>query len=390
MNSRYLFRTAFMTLGASFLLTTGYVHAGAVWPYSFDNDRDGYSELQGDCDDAEPSIYPNAEELCDGIDQDCDGLADVENGAKDQWERLVCGAVIVPGASDVGILGFDQPTVLYNEALSKYQMWFRIIMDDPYDHAIGYAESTNGRDWARYTKPVLYPGEEETDWDHVRIGSPSVILHEGIYHMWYHGNETSNKIRIGHAVSANGFDWTKDKANPVVYLGAPGTWDQSAVHAPSVMYDPDRAIFKMWYSGSNGPYIQIGYAESPHGTEWTKYSQPVLPVGEYDDWDDKRAVFQKVIKVDGVYHMWYSGDDHNLTYTYEIGYAWSDDGINWIKDVDPVFSFDMSGSPDAFDEFMVYSPAVIDYGDGMAMYYAGANDLGGPFEIGMAFNLTPY
>ncbi len=39
-----------------------------------DNDGDGFTEAQGDCNDNNATIYPGAEEICDdGIDQDCDG-----------------------------------------------------------------------------------------------------------------------------------------------------------------------------------------------------------------------------------------------------------------------------------------------------------------------------
>jgi len=39
-----------------------------------DNDNDGYTEEQGDCDDNDPLINPGAEDICDdGIDQNCDG-----------------------------------------------------------------------------------------------------------------------------------------------------------------------------------------------------------------------------------------------------------------------------------------------------------------------------
>jgi len=48
-----------------------------VWSDStIDNDLDGFSEDEGDCDDTDPDAFPGAEELCNGVDDDCDGLTD--------------------------------------------------------------------------------------------------------------------------------------------------------------------------------------------------------------------------------------------------------------------------------------------------------------------------
>ncbi len=41
-----------------------------------DDDLDGFAECAGDCADADPERYPNAQEVCNGLDDDCDDLVD--------------------------------------------------------------------------------------------------------------------------------------------------------------------------------------------------------------------------------------------------------------------------------------------------------------------------
>lgn len=46
----------------------------------FDSDKDGQTNCDGDCDDADSTIYRGASELCDLKDNDCDGQVDLDPG----------------------------------------------------------------------------------------------------------------------------------------------------------------------------------------------------------------------------------------------------------------------------------------------------------------------
>jgi len=65
-----------------------------------DGDGDGFTTLTGDCDDADETIHPAAAELCDTLDNDCDGEID-------EADSTDAGVWYADGDSD----GFGDPAV---------------------------------------------------------------------------------------------------------------------------------------------------------------------------------------------------------------------------------------------------------------------------------------
>ena len=50
-----------------------------------DDDGDGWIEEDGDCDDGDRTIHPQADELCNGVDDDCDTIVDNDPSDGTTW-----------------------------------------------------------------------------------------------------------------------------------------------------------------------------------------------------------------------------------------------------------------------------------------------------------------
>ncbi len=72
--------------------------AGDLW-IELDHDDDGYATCEGDCNDNDGTTYPGAVELCDGLDGDCDGVHDgLEDQDGDGYS--LCGPDGIPGGGN--------------------------------------------------------------------------------------------------------------------------------------------------------------------------------------------------------------------------------------------------------------------------------------------------
>jgi predicted GH43/DUF377 family glycosyl hydrolase len=145
-------------------------------------------------------------------------------------------------------------------------------------------------------------------------------------------------------VNGQSIPWVKDSLNPVLDVGPPGSWDDTQVGTPRVIFEND--TFKMWYGGDDGNNYRIGYATSIDGATWNKDTihSPVLDIGDPGKWDDWGVVCPAVVFVNGIYHMWYVGKSDADAYL--IGHATSPDGVNWDKDTaNPVLGLTLGFFP---------------------------------------------
>ncbi len=78
--------------------------------------------------------------------------------------------------------------------------------------------------------------------------------------MWFSGGSGTETLDgIGYATSTNGVTWTKYSGNPVLGPGSLGAWDDTELFGPTVLFRGNR--YQMWYAGL-GTYMTIGYASS--------------------------------------------------------------------------------------------------------------------------------
>jgi hypothetical protein len=71
-----LHRLSFTALGSEGQTATIYHEFEVRHPLDIDDDGDGYSENEGDCDDTYAEVNPGEPELPNGIDEDCDQIID--------------------------------------------------------------------------------------------------------------------------------------------------------------------------------------------------------------------------------------------------------------------------------------------------------------------------
>ncbi len=187
------------------------------------------------------------------------------------------------------------------------------------DMAIGLATSADqGRTFQRDGDgPVLSASPHEP----FLVGDPCVRMHGSVFHMWYifgtrwqardREEAPERTYKIGHAVSADGREWTKEEARQIIpdRLGPdesqalPTVIDIGGRHHMFFCY---RESFDFRRNGARG--YRIGHAWSDDLRNWTRDDQPALE-GTPGDWDADMQCYPHAFECDGEVYLLYNGNE---------------------------------------------------------------------------------
>jgi len=248
--------------------------------------------------------------------------------------------------------------------------------------SIALTESADGINWSE-PRICIGPRQTPQGWED-DLNRPSVVFLGGIYHMWYTGQfkpgMPDGSSHIFHATSRDGVEFERTGNTPI--LGPEEEWEKVALMNPHVMFDKDKNIYRMWFSGGEQYEPNaIGYATSPDGINWTKYEgNPIFEAAPASVWERHKVAGCHVVKTGGYYVMFYIGY-HNEDYA-QIGIARSSDGVHgWQRHPqNPI----IAPTPGGWDAEACYKPFTLYDGEKWILWYNGRT---AQFEqIGVAFH----
>lgn len=241
---------------------------------------------------------------------------------------------------------------------------------------------TVSADGVHWSEPEICIGPRETaeGWEN-GLNRPSVVRRGTIYHMWYTGQlqlgRDNGTSQIFHAVSEDGVHFTRTGDRPVLDHDCP--WENQSVMNPTVIYDEDAGLYRMWYSaGSQYEPRAIGYAESRDGLVWNKYAgNPVFECEPSRSWEQHKVAGCQVIRRAHDFLMFYIGY-FNEDYA-QIGMARSRDGVSgWERyENNPI----VAPTEGAWDGEACYKPFAMEVDGRWMLWYNGRT--GSSEQIGL-------
>jgi predicted GH43/DUF377 family glycosyl hydrolase len=166
------------------------------------------------------------------------------------------------GSFDAALTG---SVCVLRPAAQEYRMWYtageryqRIEGTNRLFVHIGYATSPDGITWKRHPTPVLSPRLDAVKPYEAVVSKPSVLVVDGIYHMWLSSFSMSGRgYRLGYARSRDGIRWDRALGRQILPL-TPNDFDSVNQSYPNVI-ERDNQLW-MFYAGDRFGETGIGLA----------------------------------------------------------------------------------------------------------------------------------
>jgi predicted GH43/DUF377 family glycosyl hydrolase len=209
-----------------------------------------------------------------------------------------------------------KPYMIYNGYERTYKLPYRILS--------GIAEMNDSLTeiFNRWKAPIL----DRTNDELFIRSNMMVVQANGLYHFWYvsafgwgivPGNIHQNKMLPEYCIKhGTTSDFRNFNITPQPSIKKESEYEFGFAR-PWVMYED--GVFKMWYSvrRSDVPY-RLGYAESNDGINWTRLDNlEGLNVSD-TGWDSEMVCYATVVKTDSKTYLFYNGNNNGAA---GFGYA---------------------------------------------------------------------
>ena len=213
--------------------------------------------------------------------------------------------------------------ILFENGL--YRMWYTGYNDEQSEKHLGYATSSDGITWNRYSNKPIY----DSGW----VEDMCVIKVKDTYYMFAEGRDD-----IAHLLtSADGIQW-KETGNLDIRKTNGEPINKGAFGTPAIWYEKDT-----WYLFYERSDLGIWLATSSDTKIWTNVQDdPVLAMGP-DGYDRYAVAMDQVIKYNGLYYGFYHASDTKEWKDWSTNVAVSNDLIHWKKyEQNPIIRDDKS------------------------------------------------
>lgn len=217
---------------------------------------------------------------------------------------------------DLGELGtFDDSGVTssclvpHDGKLYLYYSGWSLGVTVPFYFYVGLAVSEDGGEtFERVSKaPVL----ERNAVDPYLTASPSVLIEDGVWRMWYVSccrwelvaGQPRHDYHIRYAESRNGIEWERRGHVAVDFKDA----SEYAMARPCVIKEDGR--YKMWFC-ARGDVYRLAYAESPDGLSWTRMDETIALHPGPAAWEAEMQAYPEVFDAAGSRWILYNGNGY--------------------------------------------------------------------------------